>query len=189
MVKIKDTNIANAGVYYGQDVKGDNKLENLTYDSLKRLVDIYKSIPVTFNHDSKEILGYFDNLKMIHDMMIGDLNLYSEDDIEKCLNTYISPEFVIDDNDKPVAIVYASIVDNPAISDNLKILEDDYTLNAKKKMPYRSQKVQIVQIKDATACKQCKKIADETRGKPVTWEKANSMLPVHPNCRCKIQKA
>jgi hypothetical protein len=186
MVKILNTNIATVGIYYGQTKSGEAEIEDLSYNALSKLCNIYKEIPVTFNHKSGDILGYFDNIKMVSNMMMGDLNLYLENDLEKCINRYISPEFILSKDSQPIAIIYASIVDNPAISDNLKILNDEYVLNGKKKMPYRASKVQYIKIMDNDACDRCKKTADKTRNKPVTWGQANAMLPVHPNCRCKI---
>lgn len=189
MVEILNTNIANTGIYYGQNKdNGEKTLENITLKSINRLAKVYKSIPVTYEHNSKEILGYADNLNVVHNMLMADLHLYLDEDLEKCINMYISPEFILDDNNSPVAMVYLSIVEEPAISDNLKILDDDYVINAKKKMPYRSQKVQIIQTLGSDACKKCKQISDKTRSKPITWQHANSILPIHPNCRCSIEK-
>lgn len=192
MTKIKDTSLAAVGIYYGTNKNtSETQIENITSDSLKRLSNIYQSVPLTINHESKNIIGYVDELKVIQDMLIGNLNIYDDVNIqETALSKYISPEFVIKDSDNtPVSIIYFSIVDTPAISENLPILTDnDIVENARTKKPYRFNKNRVVEITDSTACKQCKQISNKTKGKPITWEKANEIVPVHPNCRCKIKK-
>lgn len=191
MIKIKNTSLASVGTYFGQNKdNGENTLENITYDSLKRLAKIYCSVPLTYEHNSNKILGYVDNISVVQNCMLGDLNLYSDIDVEKCLSKFISPEFILDDNNSPKAIVYFSIVENPAITDNLKIISnDDLTvLNAKSKTPYRFKKNRVIEISDNDACDFCKKVSRETKSKPVTFENAQKRLPLHKNCRCEIKK-
>lgn len=193
MTKIKDTSLAAVGTYFGIE-RGTEKTrkENITEESLKKLAKVYYSIPLTVEHDSKQIVGYTDNLRVVQNMLIGDLNFYEDIDIkETCLSKYISPEFLLNKNNEPVSVIYASIVEEPAITENLPILTDNdlITLNAKKKnTPYRFQKNQKVEIADGDACEQCKKLSQKTRSKPITYAHAKSLLPLHPNCRCKIQK-
>lgn len=192
MTKIKDTQLAAVGTYFGLERGTENtQMENITSESLKKLANIYQSIPLTVEHDSKQIIGYVDNLHTIQDMLLGDLNIYEDVDIqETCLSKFISPEFLLDKKNAPKAVVYMSIVEDPAITENLPILtENDLTvLNAKKNSPHRFQKNQKVEIADGDACERCKKLSQKTRSKPVTYAHAKSMLPLHPNCRCKIQK-
>lgn len=194
MTKIKDTSLAAVGTYYGTNkITYEAQLENITDKSLRKLAKVYYSIPLTIEHDSKQIVGYADNLRVIQNMLIGDLNLYDDVDIkETCLSKYISPEFLLNNKNEPVSVIYASIVEDPAITENLPILTDKdlTTLNAKKKhTPYRFQKNQKVEIADGDACEQCKKLSQKTRSKPITYAHAKSMLPLHPNCRCRIEKA
>jgi hypothetical protein len=191
MYKVTNVNIACSGVYFGCK-HGDEEntiKEIISKDKLSYFSKKYKQIPLTVDHDNNREIGYMNNFHMIGSSLFGDINVFERESLDLLVDMYISPEFILNEKTNSVkSMIRVSVVESPAIRDNLKILSShDIVNNGKGNLPYRAQKVKMVEIADGDACKKCKSLSDKTRNKPITWGQANAMLPVHPNCRCSIK--
>ncbi len=178
---IKDVNIANTGSYYGSDLKTKEPfLEEVTEESLKKISLNVRQVPLTVEHNPTQQIGYISNIRKFKNKLIGDITLYLDKDIDKVVDKYISPEFVVDKKTHLVKdMIATSVVETPAISDNAKIVD-----NAK---PYRFGKHASIKTADGDACDLCKEIQQKTNSKKLTYQQAKSRLPVHPNCRCDVK--